>query len=146
MLEALSGYLLLATRMLQSDDPAWCDAWNLGPMPGQELPVARLVEVFLAAWRGGEWRDASSPNQPHEAAMLRLTIDKALGQLGWQPVWEPAEAIARTARWYRRFYDRSTDSMLEACLEDIAAYETACRAAGPAQPATPAETERNVLT
>ena len=144
VLEPLSGYLLLAERMLQSEDPAWCDAWNLGPMPGQELPVARLVEGFLAAWQGGSWRDASSPNQPHEAALLMLAIDKALGQLGWRPVWEPAEAIARTARWYRRFYDRSSPSMLEACLEDIAAYETACRAVGPAQPATNTEMGRDV--
>ena len=35
VLEPLGGYLTLAARMLQSDDPAWCDAWNFGPHAGR---------------------------------------------------------------------------------------------------------------
>ncbi|MGA2619341.1 MAG: CDP-glucose 4,6-dehydratase [Thermoguttaceae bacterium] len=105
VLESLGGYLTLAARMLQSDDPAWCDAWNFGPLPGQELSVAELVERLLAAWGGGTWTDASQPCAPHEAALLRLNIDKSLCRLGWRPAWVAGTAIARTARWYRRCYD-----------------------------------------
>ncbi len=76
VLEPLSGYLTLAARMLESDAPSWCDAWNFGPLPGEELPVRRLVELFLQYWGEGTWTDVSDPNQPHEAGVLRLNIDK----------------------------------------------------------------------
>ncbi len=82
VLEPLSGYLMLAARMLQSDDPALCDAWNFGPLPGEEIPVAQLVELFVQAWGDGAWQDVSDPQAPHEAGVLRLCIDKAVDQLG----------------------------------------------------------------
>ena len=125
VLQALSGYLLLAARMLRSDDPAWCDAWNFGPIPGEEVPVAQLVEWFLAQWEGGTWEDLSDRRHPHEAHTLRLSIDKALGQLGWRPAWGLQEAVRRTARWYRQFYAAGSRGMREACRQDIAGYEQA---------------------
>ena len=123
VLEPLGGYLTLAARMLQSDDPAWCDAWNFGPMPGEEIPVGRLVELFVQAWGSGAWQDVSDPQQPHEAGVLRLCIDKALHQLGWRPRWSVAEAVRRTAEWFRRFYASPSPDALAACRQDIEAYE-----------------------
>ena len=123
VLEPLSGYLTLAARMLQADDPAWCTAWNFGPMPGQEIAVSQLVELFVQAWGGGAWQDVSDPRQPHEAGVLRLCIDKALEQLAWRPRWSVAEAVARTAQWYRRFHASSLPAAAAACREDIEAYE-----------------------
>jgi CDP-glucose 4,6-dehydratase len=148
VLEPLGGYLLLAARMLQSDDPAWCDAWNFGPLPGEEIPVCRLVEGFVEAWGTGSWQDVSDPRQPHEAGVLRLCIDKALHQLGWRPRWSVAEAVRRTAEWFRRFYthppspavdhgymvpgaggegksNSRSPNALALCRQDIEAYENA---------------------
>ena len=130
VLEPLSGYLTLAERMLGSDDPAWCDAWNFGPLPGDELPVSRLVELFIAAWGEGTWKDASDPRQPHEAGVLRLSIDKAIHQLGWRPRWGVAEAVRRTAAWFRQFDARRKSNMREACLQDISAYEAGAEVSG----------------
>ena len=127
VLEPLGGYLALAARMRESDDPAWCDAWNFGPLPGQELSVADLVDGFLSAWGGGRWSDASSSSRPHEAAVLRLNIDKSMFQLGWRPTWTAAEAIARTAAWYRRYCESYRPHMRDACIDDIEAYQSACR-------------------
>ncbi|MEI8371974.1 MAG: CDP-glucose 4,6-dehydratase [Planctomycetota bacterium] len=140
VLEPLDGYLSLAARMLESDDPTWCDAWNFGPVPGEEIPVGQLVELFVQAWGSGAWQDVSDPNQLHEAGVLRLCIDKSLHQLGWRPRWSVAEAIRRTAEWFRRFYaslpspsgrgaggegksDSTSPIALVACREDIEAYE-----------------------
>ena len=125
VLQPLSGYLTLAARMLRSDDAAWCDAWNFGPLPGQELPVGQLVERFLAAWQGGSWEDLSDRRSPQEAYTLRLNIDKTLAQLGWRPAWDLDEAIRRTVAWYRRFYESGGQGMMEACQQDIEAYEQA---------------------
>ena len=109
--------------MLQSEDSRWCEAWNFGPLPGEEIPVGRLVELFLQAWGEGTWQDASQPNQPHEAGVLRLNVDKALHQLGWRPRWRLAEAVRRTAHWYRQFYHGGQSAAREACLADIDGYE-----------------------
>lgn len=125
VLEPLSGYLALASRMMSSDDPRWCDAWNFGPLSGDDTPVGKLVDSFVAAWGGGEWKDMSDSSQPHEAQVLRLGIDKALYQLGWHPRWSVAEAVRHTAAWYRRFYRDRPANMRDACLADIAAYENA---------------------
>ena len=127
VLEPLGGYLTLAAKMLQSADPAWCEAWNFGPLPGPAIPVSRLVDMLLTAWEGGSWLDASDPTAPHEAGVLRLNIDKSLACLGWRPVWGLAEAVERTARWYRRYYQARETCMLDACLEDICDYEQAGR-------------------
>jgi len=124
VLEPLSGYLRLAARMLVASDPRLCGAWNFGPMPGEETTVCRLIEQFIREWGGGSWQDASDPHQPHEDDVLRLSIDKAVHQLGWRPRWGVAEAVRRSCAWYRRFYQAKPPSMLGACLEDIEAYET----------------------
>lgn len=124
VLEPLGGYLALAARMLQSDDPAWCDAWNFGPLPGEEIPVCQLVKLFVQAWGSGSWQDVSDPQAPHEAGVLRLCIDKALHQLGWRPRWGVAEAVRRTAEWFRRFYASPAPDALAACRQDIEDYES----------------------
>lgn len=125
VLEPLSGYLTLAARMLTSDDPKWCSAWNFGPSPREQLTVRDLVESYCAAWGHGTWKDVSSPSAPHEAGILRLSIDKAVRELAWRPRWTVAEAVARTAAWYKAFYQTTGVSMRERCLADIAAYEAA---------------------
>jgi len=81
----------------------------------------------LAAFNGGTWQDLSDPRQPHEAAVLKLNIDKSLSRLAWRPVWDAAEAIRRTAHWYRRFFEARDGCMLAACHADIDCYENASR-------------------
>ena len=122
VLEPLSGYLLLAKRLLEPDGERFCSAWNFGPREGEETDVKTLVEKFLAVWGQGEWKDVSDPHQVHEDALLRLKIGKAERELGWRPRWNLEEAIKRTACWYRCFL-RGEGDMQKVCLEDIAAYE-----------------------
>lgn len=122
VLEPLSGYIALAARLLESDDPGACDAWNFGPRAEDEASVRELVEEFRVAWQGGAWEDASDPAQPHEAGILRLNIEKAISSLHWQPRWGLSETVKRTAGWYRRFYENPGSSTREASLADIEAY------------------------
>lgn len=122
VLEPLSGYLALASKMLQSDDSRWCSAWNFGPSEDEMTSVKQLVEKFCQAWGGGSWIDCSDSKSYHETNVLRLNIDKVERELGWRPRWRLEQAVNRTARWYRHFYNGAT-SMREACEEDIALYE-----------------------
>jgi CDP-glucose 4,6-dehydratase len=122
VLEPLSGYLLLAAELLHSDDPRWCSGWNFGPPGGDEASVRELVEAFIATWGKGSWKDASDPSQPHEAGLLRLSIDKARVELGWTPRWDLGRAVERTASWYRRHLENPSASMRDVCFEDIQKY------------------------
>lgn len=121
VLDAVGGYLTLAERMLGADDPRWCDGWNFGPLPGNELSVREIVERLLECWGSGSWIDASTPGQLHEAKVLRLCIDKAIWELGWRPRWGVDEAVRRAAQWYRGHADGA--SAAELCLADINDYE-----------------------
>jgi CDP-glucose 4,6-dehydratase len=123
VLEPLAGYLTLAAKMLESDDARWCDAWNLGPVPGQEVSVGWLCDLFVTHWGEGRWSDVSDPNQPHEAHVLRLCIDKSVHELGWRPRWGVAEGVRRTALWHRRFHAQQGKNMQAACMDDVLAYE-----------------------
>ena len=121
VLEPLSGYLLLAAKMLASEDPELCSAWNFGPA-GEPATVQNLVERFCAAWGGGQWKDAGDPAHPPETHTLQVNIEKAAAKLGWRPRWDLAQTVAKTAAWYRVYYDHPEQSMRPLCLADITAY------------------------
>ncbi|MCK5482906.1 MAG: CDP-glucose 4,6-dehydratase, partial [Gemmatimonadetes bacterium] len=78
VLQCLSGYLTIAGKLLGDDAADYCSGWNIGPLPGNELPVAKVVEYFVHCWGEGRYVDASDPDQPPEANLLRLCIDKAI--------------------------------------------------------------------
>ncbi len=131
VLEPLGGYLLLAARMQAApDDARLTDAWNFGPSSVEVVTVGALADLFIAAWGSGNWQEVSLDGQPHEARLLRLSIDKAVTMLGWRPRWSVGEAVRRTALWYRGFYQqspatRTPGSMRDGCLAEISDYEAA---------------------
>lgn len=121
VLELLGGYLEVASRLLISPDPRWSSSWNFGPLPGQDVPVGELVDHFCKVWGQGKWRDTSHPDQLHEANILRLCIDKSVSELGWKPKWSVAEAVERTALWYKAHAEGQ--DMARYCERDLAAFE-----------------------
>ena len=125
VLEPLSGYLALAARMLQGDDPTLCSGWNFGPNPSEEATVKDVVETLLQSWQCPKWEDASGTIQPHEEHMLRLSNDKARRELGWRPRWSFREAVTHAGRWYHRFYSDPSSSTRDLCQQDISDYEAA---------------------
>ncbi|MEO0453860.1 MAG: CDP-glucose 4,6-dehydratase [Verrucomicrobiota bacterium] len=112
VLEPLSGYLLLASRIaasveverLSSSQAAaeeLCTAFNFGPHLESNRTVKDLVEEILKHWPGS-WDDQSDPHAPHEAGKLNLVWDKSHHLLNWQPRWRFAETIKKTIEWYQR--------------------------------------------
>ena len=123
VLEPLSGYLMLAARLLDTDGlERWADAWNFGPLPSEDATVARLADAVVAGWGGGKWVSPESSERDVEAATLRIAADKAISYLGWRPRWSFDETIRRTVAWYRRYYD-GDGPMRAASVEDSAADE-----------------------
>jgi CDP-glucose 4,6-dehydratase len=122
VLQALSGYLTLAARLLESDDPAYCGGWNFGPVPGNEISVRQVVDIFLKEWGSGSWIDASDSSNPREANILRLSIDKALWELDWSPCWSVSQVLNQTARWYRHHNDHG-GCMREFSMQQVQDYQ-----------------------
>lgn len=139
VLEPLAGYLLLGEALLRDGDAA-AGAWNFGPAPDDgALTVRWVVERFIEEWGAGSWvAPEGGEVQPHEARLLSLDSAKARARLGWAPVWDSAEAVRRSAEWYRGHHGdpRRSRRLLE---EDLGAYAAASEAAAaaPASEGTP---------
>lgn len=121
VIDPLTGYLALAETLLVDPTGRFCRGWNFGPLPGGDVTVGRLVEAFIDAWGEGSWIDVHDPRAPAETAVLRLSIDRTLAELPWRPRFTPAEAIRRTADWYRAY--RADPSVARrACEADLDAH------------------------
>lgn len=106
VLEPLSGYLLLACRLLDPDVESRrraAGAWNFGPTPDNTRTVADLVGALVDRWGDGRWVACARADEPHEAGLLRLDISKAQRGLGWRPRWDFGRAVAATVDWYRAY-------------------------------------------
>jgi CDP-glucose 4,6-dehydratase len=105
VLDALSGYVLLAERMLAEGPRGLAEGWNFGPDPGDRIDVERLTERALAAWGSGTWSRVDEARPPHEAGFLALDTGKARRRLGWRPRWDVGKAIDETIAWYAAHRD-----------------------------------------
>jgi len=124
VLEPLSGYLVLAARMMCGDRCQMApleSAWNFGPLPAGTATVLEIVQGFYSEWGSGETRYDPTLVQVPEAALLRLSSDKAMNLLGWKSIWNISETIERTASWYMDYYSHNGD-VRERSLRDLVAY------------------------
>jgi CDP-glucose 4,6-dehydratase len=99
VLEPLSGYLLLGSKMME-DPISFGAAFNFGPNLEDTLTVKELVEIVLIKHGKGDFETPNQLNQPHEAGLLKLDINKAINVLGWKPKWNAERAISETISWY----------------------------------------------
>ncbi|MDE2482509.1 MAG: CDP-glucose 4,6-dehydratase [bacterium] len=100
VLEPLGGYLRLAEHLVAARE-RFAGAWNFGPGVGDALTVETLARAFLAELGSHVDLRPQPGEHPRETSLLRVDSSKANQVLGWLPRLDPAEAIARTARWYR---------------------------------------------
>ncbi len=99
VLEALSGYLMVAERLDSENEND--SAWNFGPDLASHRSVNELVDSVLAHWGSGEKLLNHSGPRPAEAGKLYLNCEKARRLLGWQPLWNFEETVEATVDWYR---------------------------------------------
>jgi CDP-glucose 4,6-dehydratase len=99
VLEALSGYVLVAERLYAGDRSA-AQAWNFGPSDADARPVEQIVEHMVQAWGGTRWALAGGEH-PHEAGLLRVDSSKARAELGWQPVMDLPQALDSIIAWHK---------------------------------------------
>lgn len=126
VLDCLGGYLHLARHQLESK--SLNGAWNFGPGPEPDTRVARVVDEVIKAWGAGQWVDDSTPDQPHEAASLRLDCTKAATLLGWTPSLNVVESVRESVRWYRELREEKEPRSIS--IEALARYVGRARERG----------------
>jgi CDP-glucose 4,6-dehydratase len=101
VLEPVAGYLQLGGLLYRYPD-RYAKAYNFGPQQEDHLKVQELVETAIAIWGEGQWKDASVPDAPHEAGLLKLDISLAGKELHWIPRWNAGQSIRQALEWYRQ--------------------------------------------
>ena len=98
VLEPLFAYLMLAAR--QHGEHGLAGWYNVGPNETDCVTTGRLAELFQTAWgEGFSYEVRQEANAPHEANFLKLDTSLIKQKLGWRPVWNIEEAVARTVEW-----------------------------------------------
>ncbi len=104
VLEPLSGYLLLAARLLEAPQ-RWNSAWNFGPSTHEVRTVNTVAEAIVSHIGRGSVEIEGVPPQLHEAGLLQLNCDKAHQLLNWAPRWQVEETLVQTALWYKAWLE-----------------------------------------
>ena len=115
VLEPLSGYMLLASKMLQ-EPTKYCEGWNFGPRTESITPVWDVATMLTKYYGEGILKDVSDPNALHEAKLLMLDINKAKFQLGWEPRTNIEQCCQLTADWYKHY---QREDVYNLCVEQI---------------------------
>lgn len=100
VLEPLSGYLLLAQRLVEAG-ARYAEGWNFGSDDADVCTVQSVTKRICALWPGGRVTCAEQPSDLHEATLLKLDCSKAKARLGWRPVWALDQGLRATVDWYR---------------------------------------------
>jgi CDP-glucose 4,6-dehydratase len=124
VVEPLHAYLCAAQRVYE--EPELADAYNFGPAPHSCVAVGDLVKLAAQSFDQARVQLNEQPNQPYEAKLLQLNVQKAWQKLGIHPQWDVQTTVKRTMSWYQRFYRERTQA-LQACIDDIEAFSAEIR-------------------
>ncbi len=110
VLEPLSGYLWLGTRLWHGDEKFNGEAFNFGPDARINQTVAELLDAMAMRWPGAQWMAPEGHEQSgSEARLLKLSCDKAQQYLGWNATLQFPETVAHTIDWYRIWHQSEQD-------------------------------------
>lgn len=104
------GYLSLLSRMLDQKDNKISGAWNFGPSPEEIFTVKDVVDIMADRWKVPQLTINENPSY-RESMILRVDSSKAHNVIGWTPAFNTYESIAKTAEWYKGFYEDSSRAL-----------------------------------
>jgi CDP-glucose 4,6-dehydratase len=100
VLEPLSGYLLLASRLYEKPKQ-FGGSYNFGPESREMHTVIDVAKELISVWGAGEIKITKKDSDPPEAGLLHLNCDKAHHYLGWYPKWGFKKTVEQTTNWYK---------------------------------------------
>jgi CDP-glucose 4,6-dehydratase len=121
VMEPLSGYLLLAQRLVQ-EGARFADAWNFGPDDQDARNVEWVVARLCEKWGSNASFTIDGGVHPHEATYLKLDCSKARNLLNWRPRWNLDTAIDAIIQFTKAY--RNGMNLRKVCLDQIEQYES----------------------
>jgi len=122
VLEPLSGYILLAERLLEANFDRYATAFNFGPPSDNDANVLQVAQAVAKLWGNQARVEVVGGTQLPEAATLRLDSTKASQLLGWRPRWDLTETLERAVDWYKTWQaGRDVRPLMAQQLADFAA-------------------------
>lgn len=105
VLEPLSGYLLLAQKLLEEGE-LFSEGWNFGPSDKESINVLDMLILFKNNWDKISYDYNKQVDFYKEAKYLRLDCTKASENMNWKSVWPIQKAVEKTAQWYKNYYEK----------------------------------------
>src|SRR3989344_1570121 len=122
VIEALSGYLCLATHLLM-DPHQYSGPWNFGPKPQDALPVRELIRLLLdVAQLPLSLIKEDTDSKIYEDCYLHLSSQKAETHLKWCPIYSPHERVQKTWEWHEKYLS-NPEMVFETSLAQIKEFE-----------------------
>lgn len=115
VLEPLSGYILLAEKLVTKKGNDYAEAWNFGPEENDTKTVSWIINYLSLKIPNIKW-DIDKNEKPHEATSLLLDSTKAKKKLGWKPRWSLQVALDKIVEWHKAYKE-------EKIMEDISASQ-----------------------
>jgi len=109
VLEPLSGYLLLATKL--AEDAKYSGGWNFGPKDEMNYSVRELLKEINKFDQSVEITESNDSIKPYEAKILKLDISKADYKLGWKPVLDFNKTVELTVNGYLNDINNVSDPL-----------------------------------
>lgn len=119
VLEALGGYLILATKLQIKKFHG--EAFNFGPTLQNQRTVMSLIKDIRKFWPGIKWKIKKKENF-YETKILNLNCSKSRKYLKWKCILKFEENIKMVAKWYKSFYFKK-DNMKEFSIAQIIKYQ-----------------------
>ena len=120
VLEPLTGYLTLG-KMMFENPVQFATSFNFGPFSDDVLTVEEMTKLAIDIWGKGEITFPDLKNQPHEAGLLSLDIQKADAELSWKPKLNARKALEYTLDWYKAYYENTIET-ISLTKQQIAKY------------------------
>jgi len=117
VLDLLSGYLLLASKM----DKNYSGAWNFGPKDKKMINVRAVADMVVNFMGRGSIQEVQDPNAPHEEKILILNCSKAQKNLKWKPKLSVSNAIEWTVNWYKEYF-KATKEIASYSIRQVNEY------------------------
>ena len=113
VLDALHGYLLLGSHLLENKLSTDLPSWNFGPDIGSLYNVKTVVSSIIDKWNSNIKIKINNKSNVKEAHLLQLNSEKAKLELGWKPLLLFNDTIDFTYEWYHDYFinNKSADSI-----------------------------------
>lgn len=108
VLEPIVGYLSLGLN-LYNNPIQFSEAYNFGPESKDAISVEQLLKFAINIWGSGKYEIVKDRDQPHEAGLLKLDINKVAMKLSWRPKMDANLAVKLTLDWYLKFNAQRND-------------------------------------